>query len=175
MFKDKIFRKRFILSLSITIIGIFALGVILIFLGVKLSSLTNKIISEKSEIASGQRKLETLTLLTKDAERATRYINIIENTLPTRDNLIVFPREIKIMAESAGIRAGFDFGSETSLSTIAASIGFQLSIEGSLEKILVFFKEMEKSRFLIKTNNIDLEKSGETLNGILIGQIYFRT
>ena len=173
MFNDQLFKKQLIKSLLITGSIVLMLTAILFVLGNRISNISDRISANKGEINLRRIGQESLVLLEKDREVATRYINIIENTLPAKDELINFPREIKTMGDKAGISPGFTFGAESSPVGGAAAVSFQLSINGSLEQILNFFKEVERSRFLINIGDIDLIKSGGSFGGVLSGQVYF--
>lgn len=176
MFEDKFFRNQFIVAISIAGGITLLLIVILIVLGSKISNTTYDILSQKTEIMARQQKVEALSTLEKDAASAQKYVSILENSLPTKDELITFNQELDAIAKRTNTNVSFAFGAETGAITGGVqSITFQIVINGNVEQILNFFREMNKSRFIINVSDMDLTKQGSIFKGILGGQVYFQS
>jgi len=176
MFEDKAFRTQFIVAIFIALGGTLFLVMFLIVFGLKISNSTKDILSQKAEIISKQQKIEAITLLEKNSVSVARYTTILQNALPTKDELITFNQELDSLAKRTGAAISFTFGSETGeVQGGVRGLGFQLVIVGSLDQILNFFREIEKSRFVINISDIDLNRQANTFRGILNGQVYFQS
>ena len=176
MFEDKAFRNQFMVAISIALGGTLVLAIILIVLGLKISNSTQDILSRKAEIVNKQQKIGAFALLGEDSQSALKYTTILENALPTKDELITFDQEIKSLAQKTGATASFTFGAESGeIQGGVRGLGFQLVLSGSFEQILNFFREMEKSRFVINIMDISLDKQSNTFRGFLNGLVYFQS
>ena len=176
MFKDKVFRNKFIIATSIAFAGTLILTIILVVLGLKIKNTAQDIINQKIEIASKQQRIEAFALLEKDAVSASKYTSILQNALPTKDELITFNQEVDLLAKKIGVATNFTFGAESGeIQGGVKGLAFQIKITGTLEQILNFFREMEKSRFIINISDIDLNKQGNIFSAGLNGQVYFQS
>lgn len=176
MFGDKIFRTQFIIAISIALVGTLILAIILIVIGLKIKNMTQDILNQKSEISAKQQRIEAFSLLEKDAVNAAKYTSILQNALPTKDELITFKQELDSLAQKTDVTISFTFGTEGSeIQGGVKGLAFQVVVGGTLGQILNFFREMEKNRFIINISDMDLNKQGNVFRGNLNGQVYFQS
>jgi len=144
-----------------------------IWLSGDLSRRAERIQNKKNEIASRSEKLGALAILKSDFESAKPYFSILDNILPTKDQLIRLPREFEDLAKANKINFGANFGEELASSEFApGSIGFNFSITGSYDRITSFIKSAESGRYILDFGTFDISESGDGFKGALLGKVF---
>jgi len=175
MWDDPQFRKKFTETLAIGGAGIVLFSITLLILGKLISNDTKRIISAQKTITEKTARKTTTALLEKDKEKASRYFTMLENALPTKDGLIVFPKEVNFLAKKTEVNVGFSFKEESgSNASEARRINFQIVIEGTLPHIHEFIKELENNRFIVSVENVDISQSESVFQGTIRGAVYFK-
>lgn len=170
------FKKKLIINLSVSLAIIVAFIFLLVLINGDLNKRREDIVEHKREINSRTMAVSLLADLKKDAEKASPLISVLENRLPTRDELILFPRELTRLANDNNIELGFAFGSESPGSDEEPGVvGFTLSLSGEYDNLAKFLSDIEKSRYYIRITTADLtRKSGEIFGLITSGEVYIR-
>jgi Tfp pilus assembly protein PilO len=175
MAPDK-FKKTLLISLGI------ALGIIVI-LTISLFSLNSDINKRlaviqqyKDDLALRSQTVLLLSELRKEAQRADELSQTISTALPTRDQLITFPREIEQLAIKNKVEFGFGFGSETAGSSSEPGfVKFTMTLGGGLPDIVSFLKQLESSSYFISLGSVDI--SSRARGGYALttgGQVYIQ-
>lgn len=130
----------------------------------------------RAGLASRARSVETLAALRESAERARMYTSVLGNILPTRDQLIGFPKEFELIAKKFDVRLAAAFGSETPASaTEPGAIEFSFSVRGTYANIVVFLAAAEKSRYIIAWSAFEfLKEKGDMYTATAAGRVFTR-
>jgi len=169
------FRKWLTLNLSIAG-GIVVVGIAgLAALGFDISRRADAISGKRQQITDRARSIESLALLKSDAGKAGPYESQVDNALPAKDQLISFSAEITSMAKSRKLDFGFSFGAETaSVGTEPGHTDFRAIISGPYEDTLALLRDIKKTRYLVKFNDLQVNENGAISQATLNGQVFFR-
>jgi len=153
------FKKRLIKQFIIACSGITLIAVIIIVLNFDINKRIERIETRKREVIIQSQAILILSDLKKEALRARSDQALLESALPTRDQLISFPRELEQLAKANSVDLGFAFGSETpSTESQPGSIKFTMSLGGSIDGLLDFLKALETNKYFINLSSVDLAK-----------------
>jgi hypothetical protein len=153
------FKKRFLKQLLIALGVITVIAVIIIVLNIDINKRMTRIEARKRERAMQAEAILILSDLKKESERARAHYPVLESLLPTRDQLISFPRELEQLAKLHTIDLGFSFGSEAaSTEDQPGVIRFTMSLGGTLDNLLNFLKAFESHKYFINLASVDLAK-----------------
>lgn len=169
------FKKWAIFQSSLLGGAILLISILIMLLGFDINSRTSNILEERKEILSRSTIAESLALLKSDAEKASPYTSILENTLPTKDQLIVFSRELDSLAKGRRLSFGFNFGKETASTVSEPGFNdFKAVISGPYAELVNFLKDIKKSRYLVKFTNVDIVENGKDFEMSVVGSVFFR-
>lgn len=145
------------------------------FLGRDISSRAGAIRDVEQELASRARAVETLAYLRADDERAKHYFTVLENILPTKDQLIAFPREFVTIAKKYNVTLATSFGSEgPATDTAPGFIEFVFTAEGSFQNILAFLKSAEAGRYIVKWTSFEFLRAANGYSATIAGVVFSR-
>lgn len=151
------------------------MGSLLLILGIDVSSQTQKIRMQRETLVNRTQAVSTLANLQSDFNESQKYLSILENILPTRDQLIDFPRELEIAARNQNLGFGFSFGNEKSPSNSEpGATSFSVTLQGTQTQIFNFVRFLEQSRFLIRFLTLDMNRAGEVFNTTVRGEVFFK-
>lgn len=130
----------------------------------------------RAGLASRAQAVETLAALRESAERARIYASVLGNILPTRDQLIGFPKEFELIAKKFDVRLSASFGSETAATVSEpGSIEFSFSVRGTYADIAAFLAAAETSRYIIAWSAFEfLKEKGEVYTATASGRVFTR-
>ncbi len=157
----------------------------LIFIAIMLSSLSQEIEykaetirDQKAQIESRIRSISKLAELSDAAKEAGPALEEINSLLPSRDELVSFPRYISNMGTESNVTAAFNFRGEEvpSTETEAGYSGFYLIITGTFPNVVDFLENLEKGRFIVKVDSFDviLQRESSDFQADIIGSTFFR-
>jgi Tfp pilus assembly protein PilO len=173
-------QKKLVLAAGSSLGFVAALALILWFLSAGLKTLSGEIASRRQDYFSRVNQIELLSQLKQDLPKANYYYSVIDNILPTREELYLFTNEINLLAQTRGIsRPVFSFTGEIlPTETTVGQASFNLSLEGRYASILGFIQAVENSRFLVKISGLDLLRVGSpadnNFRGTLSGKAFFQ-
>lgn len=165
------------LTTNISLFGgiVLILGGLLVILGFDIGSQTQKIRTQRESLVNRTQSVSTLANLQNDFNESQKYLSALENILPTRDQLIDFPRELEIAARNQNLGFGFSFGNEKSPSNSEpGATTFSVTLQGTQTQIFNFVRFLEQSRFLISFSTFDMNRSGERFNTTIRGEVFFK-
>lgn len=146
----------------------------LIFFGWNINHRAQNIKNQRQELADRSEALSLFAHLQSQFSQAQPHFSILENVLPTRDQLFNFPKELEKMAVDEKIGFGFSFGSETFPSADQPGrVAFTISIQGPLYKLFKLIKDMEGSRFLINFQNFDFTREADNVRLLISGEVFY--
>ncbi|MBI5147698.1 MAG: type 4a pilus biogenesis protein PilO [Parcubacteria group bacterium] len=169
------FRKAVIIKTAIAGGGAVFLLAAAIFAVFHINKQIAEIQNLRQIIQSRVSSVESIALLRRDSEKAAAATNIINNALPTKDNIIGFSREMDRLARENGVQLGFSFTSETEAAPDRlGDIGFTATTQSSYQSLTKFLKTLEASRFIVNVRNVDAVRSGELFNAVIKGTVSYR-
>lgn len=140
-----------------------------------ISARTETIRAAQAARAFQLRAVNILATLRRERDEAKPFIPQLESFMPGRDKLISFPRDLERFSRARNITFGFGFGAETPATEEAAgAIAFTFTASGSLNGVLAFLEDLEKSPFIVKLDGFDLTGSGNTYSLVSRGAVFFR-
>ncbi|MDD5431264.1 MAG: type 4a pilus biogenesis protein PilO [Candidatus Pacebacteria bacterium] len=157
------------------------LGAILILIVVifvvkgNINSNVKKINLDRTVINSQVESLKALADLRSEYEEASPNFSFLENILPSRDEILIFSKDMETLAKNDQLGFGFTFGSETKSTPVApGSIAFRMAIQGPYSNLITFLKDVEKSRYLVDFVNFNLSKRGDSYDADISGLVFTR-
>ncbi len=136
-----------------------------------------KIQNQKSELIFRARATESLAALKIDSDKAESLFNILNGALPPKDRLINFGPNMIDLAKQNGISLGFSFGTEEPATADRSSyIRFAVTGNSTYGNLIRFLQDLERSRFFIKINSMDLTRQGglDRFNFTADGQVFYQ-
>lgn len=159
-------RQELVRKISIALLMLITPIGLLFFLAWDIGRRAEATAAQRQQLADRAEELILYAKLQSQSVEAEPYLSVLQNVLPARDQLFIFPKEMENLAAQQGVGFGFNFSNETpQTNTGAGRIGFVITTEGSLLKIFNFIKSMEDSRFLIDFKNFDFTGSTVNING----------
>lgn len=172
----KYFTPKIIINISIILGFLIMVAWLLSVLADEVQSKSQSVQEHRLEIASRIRAISELAELREDAREAQPAIELLNNTLPKRDELVTFPRYLDTIARENNVTLRFNFvGEETPPEeNKAGQSPFTITIAGNYANVISFIEDLEGGEFLLRLDsfNITLERSGFDVE--LTGSVYFR-
>ncbi|MDD5547867.1 MAG: type 4a pilus biogenesis protein PilO [Candidatus Pacebacteria bacterium] len=157
-------------------LGVIIVVVVLIFwLKGDIKDKTNKISLLKANFLTLSNSISSLSALRSEYELAKPHFSLLENILPSRDEVISFAKDTESYARKEQMGFGFSFGNETK-STVSepGTIDFRMGIQASYPSLISFLKDIEKSRYLVNFTNFEATKKGFDYDVTINGQVFSR-
>lgn len=171
------FKKQLSIQLAIAFGVVIATIVLTQLAAGSLSASAAKILQQKSDLAFRIRATGQLASLKADSDKAQPLFALLNNTLPVKDDLINLGQALVQLAKSGGVDLGFTFGGETAAKgELPGFIKFSLTGNGSYEAFQKFLSEIEKSRYYLKLNSVDLvrQPGGTNFSITADGQVFYQ-
>lgn len=172
------FYKNFSIDILVAIIIVLAFGGGIIFFQAKIADSAGQIVKTREILADKTQTLQTYSgLQIEYNKKAKKYLDILYNIVPARDQLIDLRQEFQSLASKENLNFGFTFspGDESSLAPgELGTVGFSINLKGNLDELLGFMQLLEKFRYLVALDSIVLNRSGSSVQMIINGQVYFR-
>lgn len=162
----------FIIAIGL-IIGLF-LTAILVYLGFDIVKKTDFIKGLRSEVNSRSQIAEALSFSRSDINKVQSYTSMIESFLPNKDQLLGLTRDLNTIAVQNNVNLTAGFSEESSKTvTDLKWIGVNINSEGDLGSLINFMKTMENSRYLIKSNSLDLVKGDKGFKLSINSRVFY--
>jgi len=100
-----------------------------------------------------------LSVLLKDWSVAQQYAQRVQNLVPKKDDLVLLSKQLESRARQKQISFSFSFNSEGEEKTQhqdVGSIGFSTTMEGSIQNILSFLQDLEKTYYALQIKSFDI-------------------
>jgi len=160
------FKQELLKKISIAFLMLIMPIIILVFLGLDINKKAVAAKANRQNLADRSEELSLYAKLQSQATEAESYTSVLDNVLPSKDQLIDFQKNMEILATQSKVGFGFTFGNETpSTDTEPGRMGFSMTSSGSLGDIMNFIKSMGDSRFMIDFKSFDFAGSSITING----------
>ncbi len=169
------FRKELFLQLGIVSGVVLLLGGAILWLGSNISNRVMDLRNGREVMYSRKVAIESLKLLRSDQEKAGMYQSIVENALPSKDQLIVFSKDLETLARSKHLGFGFTFGTEAPATPKdPGRTQFKITFSGAYVDIVDFLAAAKKNRYLVRFSDLDLTQRGPTFEGSMNGIVFSR-
>lgn len=167
-FKNWLFKNSAISGASILI-----LTILVFLLGSDLANRAEKIKSQRLDLAIRLQSLSSLAALRTDSQKAEKLLINLQETLPSRDQLIGFSKALELIAKNNKLGFGFSFESEQAGTESSPGINyFNLTGSGSYGNFINFFKSIEQSRFFVGFDSVDLITKGKDFELVAKGKVF---
>jgi type II secretory pathway pseudopilin PulG len=167
------FKKQLILIISVTAGAAAVLGTLIIFLSSSISQKTAEIEVLEDNLNFRLQATDSLVVLRGDYSKAQQYIPTLDTILPTRDQLVSFPRDLSNSAKQEKINLNVSLGEETpKTETKLGSIAFTATGQGKFDGFINFFKGAETGRYSIKLDTLDFTRQGEDFRALIKGKVF---
>lgn len=168
------FKKTLLIRIGVSALLIFALAVFIIILNININKRVRVIEQEKNDLAARNETINSLSDLQQEYEKAKPLFSQLTTALPTRDELINFPKELDAIAKRDKVDVGFSFGNEQpGTATESGFIKFTLSLAGSFQNILAFLTDLEAHPYFIHIPSLDLTRRDKNTYALVTtGEIF---
>ena len=170
------FRQQLIAQIIPTVVVLGVLFAAVFLLGFEIDRRVRSLNFERKTISDNLNALNSFASLESQFSRVRLSLPLLENSLPRRDELIDFRKEMERLAGENKLDFGFSFGGETPpAASEAGRISFVINGKGDEDKVLNFLRSAEDSRFLVNFLSINLSRSEAGVFAITIGgEVFFR-
>jgi len=167
------FRKRLLIIAGVPLGISLILTTILFFMGSDIVKRTDQIKQLRGDLLFRLQLTESLALLRKDSEQAKNYITEIENILPSRDQLVSFPRDLSTIARQNKIDLNSSLGQEGSEGIgKLGQTNFTMTGQGLFDDFISFLKTLETARYFINLKSIDFTRRDSNFGALMTGQVF---
>jgi len=127
-------------------------------------------------IQQREKLFEILAQFKKIGPEIDAYSSRLSRLLPTKDDLLDFPRQLDTMARVYGVSLNFTFQGETKTPENLGALSFTIDARGSYGNIVKYIRalETESPQFLITLANVDLSQTTDGYRASSQGQVFFR-
>lgn len=170
------FRKQIIFQVVIGLIILAALFAGLIFFGSNIRNYSVRINSARGELLERSASLSSLASVRNQYKtKAENYLNILNNIIPSRDQLINFAREVQAVTDDVS-GFGFTFVSENPPTANSFGIiNFVINLQATIPQFRKFLENIENFKYIVTIENFGLSRqSGETFQIPIRGQVFFK-
>lgn len=151
------------------------LGGLLFFLRLDLAGRVQDIEIARQMLVSRKAAIESRGLLKSDLEKAGAYYGLIDNALPTKDELVNVSGDLDAIARTHRVSFGITLGSETAPTyTDAGRIQFKMTATGAYQDVIRFLDSVKTSRYLVKYLDISIAQKGNFFEANASGHIFYQ-
>ena len=146
----------------------------LVYLRLDIIDKVNSAENIRKEMNSYSRVAEELNLLRSDIDKIKPYLFELNNAVQTKDQLVNFNKDIKIIANQNQVSVVSNFSDEKeSVKSGLKEIGVSVNANGGLENLINFLKALEKSNYSVKLNTLDFSQSDKEYKAVFNGEVFY--
>ncbi len=167
-------KRAVLIDVGIPVAGILTCIVLTVVLRADMARRVDAIAGLRQTIASRTETVQALASLRADAEQARIYSSVLGNILPSRDQLISFPKEFELIAKKYNVRLAAAFGAETvALGGEPGAIEFSFQMKGAYADIVAFLAAAESSRYILAWTSFEfLKDKVSDYNATVFGRVF---
>ncbi|MDO8585329.1 MAG: hypothetical protein Q7R85_04410 [bacterium] len=167
-------KRTLLIDVGIPVAGLLAFVVFTAVLRLDMARRVETIAGLRQMIVSRTQAVQTLASLRADAERARIYSSVLGNILPSRDQLISFPKEFELIAKKYNVRLAAAFGAEAVASGgEPGAIDFSFQMKGAYPDIVAFLAAAESSRYILGWTSFEFLKDKlSDYNATVFGRVF---
>ncbi len=172
------FSKNLMFEIIIAAILILAFGGGILFFRARISDLAGQTLKTRQLLAERTSSLQLYSSLkTQYDGKGGKYLNVLQNIVPTRDQLIDLRQEFQLLAAKENLDFGFAFFPGDEVTAAPGELGaikFNLNLKGDIDQLLNFIHSLENFRYLITLESFTMNRQGSSIQMTIKGQVYFR-
>lgn len=167
------FKKRLLIIIGIPLgICIVLIGVI-IFIGFDIGKRAEDASNKKVVFLSRLAVADSLASLKEDSEKISGYFAILENILPKRDRLVLFPKNISAIGAQNNLNTNITLGQGGIVGDKGFwQTSFKINGDGTLDNFVKFIKILENSQYLINIESFDFGKESNNFKALISGKVF---
>lgn len=149
------FYKQFFISLGTTLLIVAALAGGLLFFGSNIKNYALKVEKNRRDFSILSTNLSSLAVLKNQYNaKAKDYLNVVNNVLPSQDQLINFLKDFQSLAVAEKMGFGFAFTNQVNPGPENLGVvNFNVSLQGTFSQFLNFLDAMKKLKFIVNIEN----------------------
>ena len=171
--KDMEFKKRLLIIIGIPL-GICALLIaVIVFIGFDIESKAKQANEQRLVFLSRLAVADSLTSLKKDSEQIKNYYAVLENAIPQRDRLVLFPRDINAIGKQNNLDINIILGEGSGVEATQLWLtNFKITGKGNIENLMNFIKALDSGQYLIGFKSLDFTRENDNFRTLLEGQVF---
>lgn len=169
------FKKWIIWNVGGGVAALFVLGVMILLIGRDISSRASLIEVQRQNLAGRMQTLNSLVALRAGADRAKDLLPKLQNSLPSKDQLLGFSKIMESMARANQLNFNFSFLDEIVSMDNAPSVNnFSMTLSGAYADFLKFMKAIEGSQYYLGFNSIEVSSKGREFEMVVRGKVFYQ-
>lgn len=167
------FKKHLLIIIGIPA-GICALIIVaIIFIGFDIGNKAKETNEKRLTFLSQLAIADSLVSLKKDSEQIKGYYAILENIVPQRDRLVLFPKDLSAIGKQSNLDIKITLGQGTSVGTTNLWLtNFKMAGNGNFENLMNFIKTLNNGQYLINLKSLDFTKENSNFKTLIEGQVF---
>jgi len=141
-------------------------------------SKSDAILADRALVVKQNALLAAFAEIKNDSAEAAKYKAIMDNLLPTQNEIINFQTWLQGFEAAYGVTTNFSFTANIvpATQTKPGTIGFSLIVQGGNSNVISFLRDLESQApdFLLSFDSISLSQNGENTEAVTSGNIFFR-
>ena len=168
------FKKRLTIIISAVLGGIITLGTILFLIDSDISKKSLQIKTSRNDLNFRLNATQSLVILQQEFRQIQDKIYLLDNILPSRDDLVNFPKDLNALARNNNIILNMSLGQEgRDPGGKFGATNFTISGSGGLSNVSKFLNDLKSSRYSVNFNKLDFTREDNNFKILLGGQVFF--
>lgn len=119
--------------------------------------------------------IETIAKLKREAVPARAYANALRVLIPNEDGAIGIQKSFRDLARAQKVTSSFSFlATQEPAETALGSIGFQLTVSGTLSRVDAFLDAIRTLPLLVSVESVELALgANEAVSASMQGKVFF--
>lgn len=171
------FYKQFFISLGTALLIIAALTAGLLFFSSNVKKYALKVEKNRRDFSVLSTNLSSLAVLKNQYNtKAKDYLNVLDNVLPSQDQLINFLKDFQSLAAVEKMGFGFAFSNQVQpTENNLGMVNFNSSLQGTLSQFLNFLDAMKKLKFIVTIESANfIPRESQNFQIDLKGSVFFK-
>lgn len=149
------------------------LGIALFLISSDISRRAADIELQRRSLASRMQTLNSLVSLRSGSDRAKDLLPKLQNSLPSKDQLLGFSKILESMAKANQLGFNFSFLDEiVSIDNAPSANNFSMTLTGSYADFLRFLKSAETSQYYMGFNSFEIAAKGKGFEMVIRGKVF---
>jgi hypothetical protein len=183
-FKNDLFLRQLTIKIGVILIIVIMAVVVNIIISGQIKEKTLNISSLQAQSQSMASMGESFSKLMKDFQVVSPYLELVQQLLPSQNQIINFSKDMSDLADTFGVTLGFAFEKDAikKVSEGVSAINFSMSLSGDFSKISEFIISLKESRYFIDFSSFDftggstesIAKGNKTISAVVKGRVFMR-
>lgn len=170
------FSKRLTLQIAIAAGIVVVLSGGILYFGNKIATTAAQIIAARTDLADWNTSLQSyVAIKSQYTGQAGTDIAILNNVLPTEDQLIDLKKDFQFIAGGSNVTVDFSFaGERTTASPQIGALGISLNLQGDFSSLVGFIRKLEGFRYVLSIDSVTFSEQEKTMTALVRGEVFFR-